>query len=220
MTAQSTIGAQRDRDWFASLPPHLQHLVCLGMWRAKNASLPWRRGGEMVSFWEAVVDRLTPDITGDESEDTLLEMRRSCDALGRVVWELGNDREHPLARAVVERAGVDCGRYVNIPHALLSRADGWLADRSQEIRVAAREVREEAAVAWRTEAVRRVVRRRRRGEHVTYGEVADEMNEHPGRGRRPLLSSAAVRRAYNRYASEVLDESEFDSSSDLDPYFF
>ena len=79
------------------------------MWRAKNASLPWRRGGEMVSFWGAVVERLTPDITGGESEDALRDMRRGCAALAGVVWDLRSDTEHPLARALVDRIGVQTG---------------------------------------------------------------------------------------------------------------
>ena len=60
----------------------------------------------MVSFWEAVVHRLTPNITGEEG---LWEMRRGFRALARVVWDLRFDREHPLARTVVGRMAVDCG---------------------------------------------------------------------------------------------------------------
>ena len=170
----------------------------------------------MVSFWEAVVERLTPDVTGDESEGALREMRRGCAALARVVWDLRSDREHPLARSVVGRIGVDCSGVRTIPDVWLSRVDDWLGGQIQQLRVAEGEAREEADVEWRVEAVRRVVRKRRRGEHVTYGEVAEEMNAHPGRGRRPWLTAGGLRRAYKRYANDVLDESEFDSSSGED----
>ena len=111
--------AEKDRDWFLSLTPHAQHKVCRGMWRAKNASLPWRRGGEMVSFWEAVVALLTPDISGDESEATLRDMRQGHLGLVHSLWDLRSDREHPLARALVNRAGVDCRGVATIP-------DAWL----------------------------------------------------------------------------------------------
>ena len=143
----------------------------------------------MVSFWGAVVDRLTPDITGGESEDALRDMRRGCAALAGVVWDLRSDTEHPLARALVDRIGVQTGGVRTMPDVWLARVDEWLAGRGHEIRVAEGEAREEADLAWRTEAVRRVVRKRRRGEPVTYGEVAEEMNRHPGRGRRPWLSA-------------------------------
>ena len=71
----------------------------------------------MVSFWRAVVDRLTPDVTGDESEGTLREMRRGHAALGRVLWDLRGDGEHPLARVLVERSGGDCGGVTSVPDA-------------------------------------------------------------------------------------------------------
>ena len=143
----------------------------------------------MVSFWGAVVDRLMPDTTGGESEDALHNMRWGCAALVRVVWDLWSDREHPLARALVERIGVHTGGVGTIPDVWLSWVDEWLAGHMQELRVVEGEAREEADLAWRMEAVRQVVRKRRRGEPVTYGEVAEEMNRHPGRGRRPWLSA-------------------------------
>ena len=201
-----------------SLTPATQHKVCWNMWREKIALLPWRRGGEMASFWEAVVALLTPDISGDESEATLRDMRRGHLGLARTLWDLRSDREHPLTRALVTRAGFDCRGVATIPDAWLQQVDEFLDGRLREIRVAEEEVREEADVAWRTEAVRRVLRKRRRGERVTYAGVAEEMNRHPGRGRRPWLSAGGVRRAYKRYAEEVLDESEFDSSSDGDSW--
>ena len=206
--------ARKDRDWFMSLTPHMQHRVCRGMWRAKNASLPWRRGGEMVSFWESVVQLLTPDIRGDEGEEELRDMRRGYKALGRVVWDLRSDREHPLARAAVGRIGVRCGGVKTIPDVWLSRGDEWLVGVVDEIRKEEGMAREEADLAWRMEAVRRVVRKRKRGESATYGSVADEMNSDPGRGRRPWLTVGGLRRAYKKYASDILDESKFDSDSD------
>ena len=208
--------AEKDREWFLALTPHTQHKVCWNMWRAKNASLPWRRGGEMASFWEAVVALLTPDISGDESKATLRDMRRGLLGLARSLPDLRSDREHPLTRALVTRAGFDCGGVATIPDEWLQQVDEFLDGRLRSVRVAEEEVREEADVGWRMEAVRRVLRGRRRGERVTYAQVAEEMNGLPGRGRRPWLSAGGVRRAYKRYAEEVLDESEFDSSSDGD----
>ena len=68
------------------------------------------------------------------------------------------------------------------------------------------------------EAVRLVLRGRRRGERVTYGGVAEEMNGRPDRGRGPWLTAGGVRRAFKRYHSDILDESEFYLSSDGDDW--
>ena len=71
-------------------------------------------------------------------------------------------------------------------------------------------------MAWRQEAVRKVIRKRRQGISVTFAQIAAEMNEDPGRGRRPRLSAEGLRRAYKKYSEEILEESEFDSSDDED----
>ena len=76
----------------------------------------------MVSFWRAVVDRLTPDVNGDESKGSLREMRRGHAALARMLWDLRGDGELPLARVLGERSGVDCGGVTSVPDAMLACA--------------------------------------------------------------------------------------------------
>ena len=110
-----------------------------------------------MSFWEAVVALLTPDISGDESEATLDDMQRGHLGLVRTLWDLRSDREHPLTWALVDRAGLDCRGFAIIPDAWFQQVDMFLDGRIRAIRVAEGEVREEADVAWQTEAVRRVL---------------------------------------------------------------
>ena len=172
-----------------SLTPRTQHTVCRGMWRSKLAALPWRGGGEMVTFWEAVVRRLAPDIRGDEGEDELRDMRRGYRALASVVLDLRSDREHPLARALVGRAGVHIGGVRSMPERWIWRVEEWVGGQLEQIRVDLGAASEEADVEWRREAIRRVIRKRKRGERVTYAEIADEMNKDPRKGRRPFLSA-------------------------------
>ena len=206
--------AQKDRDWFMSLTPHTQHKVCRQLWRAKIALLPWRRGGEMVGFWEGVVERLAPDVTGNEGEEEVRAMRSGCAALARVLWDLRSDKDHPLAWALAGRAGLLPSEATTFPHRWVSRAEQWLEGRRNELRVLEREVREAADEAWRMEAVRAILRGRQRGERVIYREAAEQMNARPGSRHRPRLTAGGGRRAFKRYHDEIMDESEFYLSSD------
>ena len=158
--------------------------------------------------------RLTPDVTGDKTEEEVRDMRRGCAALGRVLWDLRSDKDHRMARALAGRAGLLPADTTAFPHRWVSRTEEWLEGRREELRVLEREVREEADEAWRMAAARLIIRGRRRGEAVSYRGVAEAMNGRADRGRRPGLTAGGVRRACKRHHDEILDESEFYRSSD------
>ena len=208
--------AEKDRAWFLSLSPKKKHKVCRDIWRAKIACLPWRSGGEMRLFWTAVTEKLAPDLTGEETEEELQNKRSGYTAMRHLIWDLRLDREHLLAHAVVKRVGIDCTNVKTIPQKWLTEADDWVKSRIDETQRESRDLKDEADMAWRQEAVRRVIRKRRQGKPVTFAQMATEMNEDPERGRRPWLSAEGLRRAYKKYSEEVLEDSEFESSDDDD----
>ena len=208
--------AEKDRTWFLSLSPKKKHKVCRDIWRAKIACLPWRSEGEMRLFWTGVIEKLAPDLTGDETEEELRDKRDGYNALRHLIWDLRLDREHLLAHAVVKRVGIDYENVKTIPLKWLTQADDWAKGKIDETQREARDLKDEADMAWRQEAVRKVIRKRRQGISVTFAQIAAEMNEDPGRGRRPRLSAEGLRRAYKKYSEEILEESEFDSSDDED----
>ena len=53
---------------------------------------------------------------------------------------------------------------------------------------------------------------------MTFAEIVNEMNQDPGRGRRPWLSVEGFRWAYKKHSEEILAESEFDSSDEEDDH--
>ena len=208
--------AEKDRTWFLSLSPKKKHKVYRDIWRAKIACLPWRSEGEMRLFWTAVIEKLAPDLTGDETEEELQNKRDGYNALRHLIWDLRLDWEHLLAHAVVKRVGIDCENVKTIPLKWLTQADDWAKGRLDETQREARDLKDEADMAWLQEAVWKVIRKRRQGISVTFAQIATEMNEDLGRGRRPWLSAEGLRRAYKKYSEEILEEFEFDSSDDED----
>ena len=62
---------EKDKTWFLSLNTKKKHMVCRDIWRAKNARVPWCSEGEMRLFWTTVIEKLTPNLTGDETEEEL-----------------------------------------------------------------------------------------------------------------------------------------------------
>lgn len=105
-----------------------------------------------------------------------------------------------------------------IPLKWFTQANDWSKSRIDESQREERDLKNEAYMAWRQEAARRVIRKRRQETPMTFAQIVNEMNQDPGRDRRPWLSVEGLRWAYKKHSEEILAESEFDSSDEEDDH--
>ena len=69
----------------------------------------------MRLFYMAVIEKLTPNLTGDETEEEPQEKCDGYNALRHLIWDLRLDWEYFLAYAVVRRIEIDCKNMKTIP---------------------------------------------------------------------------------------------------------